>query len=131
MTRTEKMNLSLPAGNDYVDIQVLSENFRKIDEHTHDPDDLGAATTETYTVTVPAAWIQSGDCYYQDINVPGILATDTPIVDIKSGSDNAANLLYSEAMCKVFRITTSAESIRVWAKEAINIAFPIQLKAVR
>ena len=131
MTRTEKMGLSLPAGNDYVDIQVLSENFRKIDEHTHDPDDLGAATTEIYAATVPAAWIQSGGCYYQDIAVNGILEADTPIVDIKPGEDNDANIVYAEAYSKVFRITTFANKVRVWATEAIETAFPIQLKVVR
>ena len=131
MTRTDNMDLALPAGSDYVDIQVLNENFRKIDEHTHDLDGLGAATTETYTVTVPTAWVQSGNFYYQDIAVEGVLEADNPVVDILPGEDNDANILYSEAMAKVLHITTAENSIRVWAKEAINIAFPIQLKVVR
>ena len=89
------------------------------------------ASTATYTATVTTSWTKSGVYYYQDIAVSGIVANDTPVVDIVSGSDNAANVLYAEAICKVFRITTSANSIRVWAKEAINTAFPIQLKVVR
>lgn len=93
--------------------------------------DVGAAITATYTATVTTSWTASGDYYYQDITVDGILASDTPVVDIVCGSDNAANKVFSENMCKVFRITTSANKIRVWATEAISTAFPIQLKVVR
>ena len=88
-------------------------------------------STVTYLATVTATWSTSGDYFYQDISVPGILETDNPIVDIVPGEDNAANVVYSENMCKVFRITTFADSIRVWATEAIASAFPIQLKVVR
>ena len=31
MDNTKKLNLKLPASTDYVDIEVLNENFRKID----------------------------------------------------------------------------------------------------
>lgn len=92
---------------------------------------LGAATTVTLTATVPTSWTASGSYFYKDVTVNGILATDNPVVDIYPGSDNAANVLYSESICKVFRITTSANSIRLWATEAIGTAFPIQIKVVR
>lgn len=93
--------------------------------------EVGAATTTTYTATVTTTWTASGEHFYQDVTVSGILATDNPMVDINAGSDNAANALYSEAICKVFRITTSANKIRVWATENVTTAFPIQLKVVR
>ena len=89
------------------------------------------ATTATYTATVTTTWTASGNYFYQDIAVSGILATDEPTPAINPGSDNAANLLYDEAFGKVFRITTSANSIRVWATEATSTAFPIRLKVVR
>lgn len=89
------------------------------------------ATTATYTATVTDAWTADGDYFYQDIEVTGILATDNPVVDINPGTDNAANVLYGGSICKVFRITTSADSIRVWATAAVTTAFPIQLKVVR
>ena len=96
------------------------------------PADVGAASTATYTATVTKSWIEAVDCYYQNITVNGILATDNPIVDIAPGNDNSANQLYSEAMCKVFRIAiTDANTIQVMATEAIDIAFPIRLKVVR
>lgn len=95
------------------------------------PANIGAATTTRYTATVATSWTASGSYFYKDVSVSGILATDYPIVDINPGSDNAANALYSEAICKVFRITTSANSIRLWATENIATSFPIQLKVVR
>lgn len=91
----------------------------------------GAATTDTYYATVTATWTADGDYFYQDIAVAGIFNDDNPIVDIAPGEDNAANVVYGECICKVFRITTFDGSIRVWATEEISTAFPIQLKAVR
>ena len=89
------------------------------------------AVTETRYATVTTNWTAKDGYYYQDIPVNGIITSDNPVADIMPSEDNDANTLYEEAMCKVFRITTAANSIRVWATEAINIAFPIQLKVVR
>ena len=89
------------------------------------------AVTETYTTSVSTSWKASGDFFYQDITISGILATDNPIVDIKTGSDNAANNLYIEEFRKVFRIITYDNSIQVFATEKTNVAFTIQLKVVR
>ena len=93
--------------------------------------EVGAAVARTYTATVTTGWTSSGGYFYQDIAVSGILAADNPVVDILPGDDNALNIKYSALICKVFRITTSANSIRVWATEAITTAFPIQMKVVR
>lgn len=93
--------------------------------------DVGAAVTATHTITVTTAWTASGDDYYQDLAVNGILATDNPIPGVAYGSDNAANKLYDECFGKVLHITTSASKVRVWASEAISSAFPLQLKVVR
>ena len=111
----------------YKEYQLIHEGNKSL---IH-PADIGAATTATYTATVSTNWQQATDCWYQNIAVGGILATDNPIVDILPGNDNSANQLYSDAMTKVFRIATENGSIQVMATEAINIAFPIQLKVVR
>lgn len=85
----------------------------------------------TYTATVTETWTADGDYFYQDIVVDGIQTTDNPTVDILTGDDNALNVQYSNAICKVFRVKTSANSIQVWATEAVAMEFPIQLKVVR
>ena len=92
---------------------------------------LGAAATTTYTATVGTSWTASGSYFYQAITVSGILAADNPIVDVNTGSDNAANILYDEAFGKIFRIVTEANKITVWAKEKTTTSIPIQLKVVR
>lgn len=92
---------------------------------------VSKAATETYIVTVTPSWIADGRYYIQDIDVPGMLATDNPIPGVAYGEDDYANELYDECFDKVSRIITSDGSIRVRAKEAISTAFPIQLKVVR
>ena len=99
--------------------------------HTHTPESIGAATKIVYTTTISTNWIADGDYFYQDIAVDGIQEDDDPDMDILPSDDNATNILYSEAICKVFRTTTFDNSIRVWATEAISTAFSIRLKVVR
>lgn len=121
------LTLAVQKDGDFKDYQVIHEGNKALIRAA----DIGAATTATYTATVSTIWQKSTDCWYQNIAVGGILATDNPIVDILPGNDNSANRLYSDAMTKVFRIATENGSIQVMATEAINIAFPIQLKVVR
>lgn len=85
----------------------------------------------TFAATVGTSWTAYGGYYYQDIVVEGIQATDEPDVDVAPEDDNAANVVHDENICKVFRVTTSDGSIRVWAKEKITTALPIRLKVVR
>lgn len=92
---------------------------------------MGAGATKIFTTTVSTSWTASGSYFYQDVAVSGILATDTPVVGVNPGSDNAANVNYSLAMSNVFRITTSANSLRLWARAKPTVAFPIQIKVVR
>lgn len=92
---------------------------------------VDASNILLFTATVTTNWTADGDFFYQDIAVEGILDTDRPVVDVLMGSDNMANVTYCETFCKIFRITTLDNSIRVWATEAIDVAFPIQLRVVR
>lgn len=91
----------------------------------------GKANTVTLTCTVPVAWTASGDFFYQNVSVPGMLASDNPTPGILFGGDNAANKLYDEAFGKVLHITTYDNLIQVWCTEAPTVAFPVQFKVVR
>ena len=84
-----------------------------------------------FTATLSTSWTTSGNYFYQDVAVSGLLATDTPVVGVNPGSDNAANVQYSMGFSNVFRVTTSANSIRVWARAKPTVAIPIQIKVVR
>ena len=90
------------------------------------------ATTTVYTATIGTSWSGSAAPYTQTVSVPGILSTDTPIVDI-----NFSSITYSNkeavvtAWSSIYRITTSNNSITVYADEKTETAVPIQLKVVR
>lgn len=90
------------------------------------------ATTTVYTATIGASWNGSAAPYTQTVSVPGILSTDTPIVDI-----NFSSIAYSNkeavvtAWSSIYRITTSNNSITVYADDKTTTAVPIQLKVVR
>lgn len=90
------------------------------------------ATTTVYTATIGTSWSGSAAPYTQTVSVPGILSSDTPIVDI-----NFSSIAYSNkedvvtAWSSIYRITTSNNSITVYADEKTTTAVPIQLKVVR
>lgn len=91
----------------------------------------GKANTTTLTATVPVSWTASGDYFYQNVSVPGMLAVDNPTPGVLFGSDNAANKLYDEAFGKVLHITTYADGVQIWCTEAPTVAVPMQFKVVR
>lgn len=91
----------------------------------------GKANTVTLTCSVPVSWTASGDYFWQNVSVPGMLASDNPAADILTGGDNAANKLYTEAWGKVLRIDTGDNLVQIWCTEAPTVAFPLQFKVVR
>lgn len=90
------------------------------------------ASTNLYKATIGTSWSGSEAPYTQTISVPGILSSDTPIVDVDlstiSYTDKDSVI---EAYAKVYRITTSNNSITVYADDSTSTAIPIQLKVTR
>lgn len=91
------------------------------------------ATSAIYTATIPATgWTGSEAPFKIDtITVGGILASDTPIVDIVQTGTEATDSVMREDWPKITRITTKAGGITVYASEIPSAAIPIQLKVVR
>ena len=90
------------------------------------------ATTVLYTGTIGTSWSGSSAPYTQSVSISGILATDTPIVDINFNSVTYANKeAVTTAWGSIYRITTAANSITVYADEKTTTSVPIQLKVVR
>jgi hypothetical protein len=95
------------------------------------PTDIGAATTASYTGTLTANGWSSSAPYTQTISVSGILATDTPFVDVylESASDGASII---EAWAVVSRVSTANNSVTAYCyEEKPTINIPIILKVVR
>ena len=92
----------------------------------------GKAETATYTAAVAnTGWTALSDYYAKTVSVAGMLSTDNPIVDVVLGSDATANAAYLAAWSKVVRVTTAASAVTLYATEAPQSAFNIQLKVVR
>lgn len=96
-------------------------------------EEIGAATTQDFTVSVTDAWDAVPDRgYSQRVSVSGIESSDNPIIDVVLGSDIAANALYLEAYALVTRVSTSNGAVTLWCdNDTPTVAFTIQMKVVR
>ena len=85
----------------------------------------------TYTAAVGTTWTGDAAPYTQTINVSGIAASDNPIVDVVLSDDYDTATTELEEYAKIYKITTDANSITVYATEATENAINIQLKVVK
>lgn len=86
----------------------------------------------TYNATIGTEWTGDAAPYSQTITVTGITENDTPIVDIiPNNSDYEALTTQLEEFGNVYRITTAADNITVYATEKTTVEIPIQLKCVK
>lgn len=91
--------------------------------------EAGGAITSVTTVITSTTWSKNSNYYVQQVNLNGITADDTPIIDIITSVSNFENEL--ESYSKIFKITTSNNSISIYSSEAINIALTLQIKVVK
>lgn len=90
----------------------------------------GAVST-SYSATIGTSWTGSAAPYTQSITVSGILASDTPIVDMVPSSTYATAQAQEEAWSKIYRINTAANSITVYAHEKTETSIPIKMVVIR
>lgn len=105
----------------YVSLERLSRFLAKAKETF--------ATVKSYTVTIGTSWSGSAAPYTQSVNVSGILATDEPIVDLITTTNNYESEI--ENYNKIFKITTSSNKITVYATEKTTASISCKLKVVR
>lgn len=84
---------------------------------------------KSFTVSIGTSWSGASAPYTQGITVRGILATDDPIVDLIASTSNYEKEM--EEYAKIFKITTSANKITVYATEKTTASIQIKLKVVR
>lgn len=125
-TTTEKNKVAnLPANTN----TELSKKANSSDVYNKNDADSMFAKTVTYTATVGTAWTAKTGYVQQTITVNGILATDNPIIDlIATTADFEAQ---QKAWGKIFKVTTAANAITLYASEATEKAISLQLKVVR
>lgn len=93
--------------------------------------ELGHVEHGVLTTTLDTTWTGSSAPYSKTQAVAGILATDTPVIDIVMSGTYATDEARASAWGNIYRITTAADSITLYAKEKPTVSLPIQLKVVR
>lgn len=91
------------------------------------------AEVQSYTTTITTTWTEgTSSVYSQTISVPGILSTDTPIIDVVLDNDPTTAQDQMDAWSYISRITANDNSITVYANGvAPTTAIPIQILCVR
>jgi hypothetical protein len=132
---TPNLNLKKPDRTDLVLVDDLNYNMDILDQHAETRaalDELGHVNHVVLTATLNTDdWTGTEAPFAQIQAVPGILATDVPIVDVVLGGDWEVDEARLEAWGHIYRIVTNNDSITAYAREKPDVALPLQLKVVR
>ena len=111
----------------YVDNEKLAYFYNKLKEKF-----VNADSILHLKATIPSiGWSSDETGSHIDVDVQGILETDTPIVDIVQTGESESDATMRNAWVAVTRITTSSDKITVYADQAPEVELPIQLEVVR
>ena len=100
-------------------------------DHVH-PHDTSRATVANYTATLAAAsWSGASAPYSQALTVNGLLASDTPTVDVVMSGTYSTDEARKTAWAAIYRAVSSANTLTVYASELPTVDLPIQLQCVR
>jgi hypothetical protein len=83
------------------------------------------------TATLDTNWTGSSAPFTKSQAITGILATDTPIIDVVMSGTYATDDARQKAWSKIYRVVTGVDSITLYASVKPTVALPIQLKVVR
>jgi hypothetical protein len=107
----------------------------KVDNHaiqTATLSTLGHVKHAVLTATLTtASWFGTTSPYSQSVALSGILATDTPIVDIVMSGTYSTDEARIEAWGYIYRAITANGYMVFYATEKPTIPLPIQIKVVR
>jgi len=106
----------------------------KVDTHKAEEATLaqaGHVKHATLSTTLNTAWSGGSAPFTKVQTISGILATDTPIIDVVMSGTFATDEARQEAWGYVYRAVTSANAITFYATEKPAVELPIQIKVVR
>ena len=126
---------TVPGAGDFNRIEGNTQHLKdEIDSHKAENATLsekGHVNHGIYNITLDTTWSGSSAPFSKTQTVTGILATDTPIVDVVMSGTYATDEARQEAWSNIYRITTANDSITLYAKEKPTVSLPIQIKVVR
>ncbi len=89
------------------------------------------AVSADYTAAIGTGWAGDAAPYSVEVTVNGILASDTPLIDVAPAEDFAEAEKQLEAWGYVYRAVTGDDKITFYATEKPEVDIPIKIKAVR
>lgn len=104
------------------------------DQKTQARTNIGAAETASYTATLTVAgWTGTAAPYTQEATVAGILASDTPFVDVDmSGLTTADDMAAAQdAFGLILKATAGAGKITFTASDKPDVELTVKIKVVR
>ena len=107
---------------------------QEFDSHTNESaslDNFGHVKHAILTATLDTNWSDGSAPYSNTITVSGILATDTPIIDVVMSGDYEIDEQRIEVWGYIYRAVTADGSITFYATEKPTVSLPIQIRVVR
>lgn len=121
-------DLSVPARA----LQASSVDASKIKDGVVSSAKLAAnSVSANYTATIGTGWSGTAAPYTIAVTVTGIVASDTPMIDLNPSATFATAEKQIEAWGYVYRAVTAANKITFYATEKPEVSIPIKIKAVR
>jgi hypothetical protein len=81
--------------------------------------------------TLDTTWSGTSAPFTKAQTVTGLLATDTPLVDIVMSGTYATDEARGSAWGNVYRVTTALNTLTLYAKEKPTVSLPIIIKVVK
>ena len=126
---------TVPGVDDFNRIEGNTQYLKdEIDSHKAEKANLstlGHVNHAVLTATLNTTWSGSSAPYSKTVSVSGILATDTPIVDVVMSGTYSTDEARAEAWGYIYRAVTAKGSITFYATEKPTVSLPIQIKVVR
>lgn len=114
------------------DLSDVESNFAAHKAEVATLSQLGHVKHSVFTVTLSAvSWSGSSPPFTQTVATTGILATDTPIIDVVMSGDFEIDQMRQEAWSYIYRAVTAHDSITFYANEVPTVELPVKIGVVR
>ena len=95
-------------------------------------DTLGEAVSVEYSGTLAAdGWTGTEAPFTQAVTITGVLATDSPIIDLVPSNVYATAVAEDTAWGSIYRAVASANTITFYAKEEPTVALTFKARCIR
>ena len=126
---------TVPGAGDFNRIEGNTQHLKdEIDSHKAENATLsekGHVNHGIYNITLDTTWSGSSAPFSKTQTVTGILATDTPIVDVVMSGTYATDEVRIEAWGYIYRAITANNAITFYATDKPTVSLPLQIKVVR